>query len=122
MRINLSQESEQANTVRRVFIYVACYVVWLAFSGVGFWLLLALRINLIDAAILMRFNPWQVRTVDRFALFGLGIAWFVGILALEYYLRAGVGSGTLWRRTRRIALALGLACAISYGLRWVATL
>ncbi|RIK43675.1 MAG: hypothetical protein DCC55_04900 [Chloroflexi bacterium] len=107
---------------RRVLNYAACYIAWLAFTIVGFWLLLSLRANLIDAAILLHLNPWQVRTVDRFAIFGLGMAWFVGILILENFLRVGAGNGRLLSRTVRVALALGLACAISYGLQLVATL
>jgi hypothetical protein len=122
MRINLSQESEQSNMVRRVLTYAACYATWLAFAVAGYWLFLALRTNLIDAAILMKFNPWQVRTVDRFAIFGLGIAWFVGILVLENYLRAGVASGLLWSRTLRVLIGLAVTFAISYGLQFVATL
>lgn len=108
--------------VRGVLTYVACYVAWLVFSIVGFWLLLSVRTNLIDAAILMQFNPWQVRTVDRFAIFGLGLAWFAGILVIESYLRTGVARGLLWGRMIRITLALGLACAVSYGLQVAATL
>jgi hypothetical protein len=122
MRITLSLKSEQTTMVRGVFAYVACYAAWLIFSAAAFWLLLSVRTNLIDAAILMQFNPWQVRTLDRFAIFGLGLVWFVGILVMESYLRTGVARGLLWGRISRIALALGLACALSYGLQVLATL
>ena len=122
MRINLSLKSEQTMMVRGVLTYVVCYAAWLFFAVAGFWLLLSLRTNLVDGAILMRFNPWQVRSLDRFAIFTLGLAWFVGILVLENYLRSGVASGVLWRRIVRITLALGLVCAISYSLQFAATL
>jgi hypothetical protein len=122
MRTNLSLKSEHNTMVRGVLAYVACYLAWLLFAVVGFWLLLSLRTNLVDAAILMQFNPWQVRTLDRFAIFTLGLAWFVGILVLENYLRSGVARGLLWGRMIRVTLALGLVCAISYGLQVVVTL
>jgi hypothetical protein len=62
-------------------------------------------------------NPWAVRAIERFAIFVLGLFWFVGIIVLEAYLRTGIFKKQLWQRIGRVAIALAGMLAISYSLQ-----
>jgi hypothetical protein len=118
--MNLPNEHSPPPTWRLVIQYMACYIVWLALGAFGFWLLLALRINLFDLATYLRLNPWQVRAVGQSALYLLGLVWFAGLFVLEAYLRNGVVRGQLWSRIGRVSLVMLITAAVSYSLRWLA--
>jgi hypothetical protein len=120
MGINLPEESPHPSPWRLTLHYAACYLGWLLFVAFGFLLLLSLRINLFDLAIFLRLNPWQVRAVDRFAIFLLGLTWFAGIFILENYLRQGVAVNQLWSRIIGTTVALLVIGGISYLLQWLA--
>ena len=110
---NLPNENSLTPTWRLAIQYTACYIVWLALGALGFWLLLALRINLFDLAVYLRLNAWQVRAVGQSAVYMLGLVWFAGLFVLEAYLRNGVVRGQLWSRIGRVALAMLITAAIS---------
>lgn len=119
MGIHSSHDNQPVETWRLVLFYVACYLFWLTFSALGFLLFGSLRTNVFDLATALQLNGWQVRTVDRFAIYGLGLLWFLFVLWLESYLRHGVDRHQLWTRIGRVALAMGALGILSYGLRWV---
>jgi hypothetical protein len=120
--MNLPQNQSDPPLWRLALRYAACYLAWLLLSVLGFGLMLALRTNLFDLATLWKFNPWQVRTIDRFAIFLLGLGWFVGILVLENYLRQGVEQAQLGSRLMRVSGTLLLVAALSYGAQQLASL
>jgi hypothetical protein len=97
-------------------LYISCYVLWLALSALGIWLLFALRPVLFDIAIWLHLNPWQVRALDNFSLVTFGLIWLVGILILEYSLRQSVENGRLWRRAALVFAAEAVALGLCYGL------
>lgn len=122
MGIQFSQNNQPIEPWRLLLFYVACYLCWLAFSALGFLLLGAFRTNIFDLATALQLNGWQVRTVDRFAIYGLGILWFIFVIWLESYLRHGVDNHSLWQRLGRITIAFGGLGALSYGLQWLAAI
>ena len=98
-------------------LYLACYVVWIALSALGLWIILQLRINLIDLAVLLRINPWALGAVDKFSLLILGVIWLICVILLEHYLRRGIPQNALWTRATRVLLAELLLLGASYGLQ-----
>ena len=100
-------------------LYLSCDAVWLALSGLGIWLIFALRPILFDLAVWLRLNPWQVRALDNFSLVTFGLVWLVGILILEHSLRQGVENGRLWRRAALVAMALFYGL---FAVLWVGSL
>jgi hypothetical protein len=117
--MNLPRQALDQPRWHTVLRYCLCYLTWLAFTGIGFALIFALRTNLFDLGAWLRFNPWQVRAMDQFAIFLLGMAWFAGILLLESYLRHGVERRQLWPRIARVGRALLVVTVFSYGLQWL---
>ncbi len=113
----LEQPHKQPSLWQQILSYTTCYLTWLLFVALGFWLLLSFRINLFDFSTWLALNPWQVRTIDRFSIFVLGLFWFVGILVLENYLRVGVERHRFWQRARFVALLLGGGLLLSWGLQ-----
>jgi hypothetical protein len=97
-------------------LYLACYVIWLALSALGIWLIFQLRPVLFALAIWLRLNPWQVRAIDNFSVVTMGLLWLVAILLLEHSLRQGVEKNRLWARAARafaiVAAALGLCYVV----------
>lgn len=117
MGTRLPQTQTREPLWRTVLLYVACYLWWIALSALGLWLLFQVRTNLVDFAIWLQLNPWVPRTVDRFAIYLLGLLWLGGVIGLEGYLRRGVEQEQLWVRVGRILVMLLIIGAISYGLQ-----
>lgn len=100
-------------------LYIICYIAWFAIAAAGVWLLLQLRLNLIDISMAIDVGPWALGAIDKFGIVLLGLAWVVGVFAAEGYLRKGVELGQLWPRLGRVAgIEAGLLVA-SYGLQWI---
>jgi hypothetical protein len=117
MGTHLPQENTREQLWRSVFLYVACYILWLGLSALGLGLLILLRGNLIDLAFWLATNPWVPRAIDRFGIFLLGLLWLGGVIGLEGYLRNGVAKGRLWVRTGRVLAILVIVGSLSYGLQ-----
>lgn len=101
--------------------YILCYLIWIVLAAGAVWLMLQLRINLLDIAMAANVNPWALGAIDKFGLLLLGLGWIVGVFIVENYLRLGVERGVLWRRIGRVtAIEAGLLLA-SYALSWVIT-
>ena len=98
-------------------LYLACYVLWIALSALGIWLIFAVQPVLFGLAIRLRLNPWQVRAVDNLSFVTFGLAWLVSILLLEHSLRQGVEKRRLWRRAARVLVAEAAALGLCYGLQ-----
>lgn len=97
-------------------IYVAS---WVLSSALALWLILQLRINLIDLNNALGWGPWLLIGVDKFGFVLLGLGWLIGVFAVESYLRQSASWQLLLRRGLRSILAIGLALALSYLLQWL---
>ena len=98
-------------------LYLACYAIWLALTALGVWLIFAGRTVLVDLAIWLRLNPWQLRAVDDFGVVTMGLIWLVGILLLEHSLRGGVVKNQLWGRAARAFMIVAVPLGLCYGLQ-----
>jgi hypothetical protein len=88
-------------------------------SALVCWLLLQVRLNIIDLIFIFQVSVWATRFVDNVATLLLGLVALGVITGLEAYLRNGVGRGELWFRIRRATVILCSALAVSYALHYV---
>jgi len=98
--------------------YLLYLFLWLTLSAIGGMLAWFLRTNIFDLGIWLQWNPWLVRGVDRWVIFGLGLVWFAYLIGLEGYLRNAVPKNKLWVRTRRVLIVLLPLLFISYILQF----
>ncbi len=112
-------ERKSRNLWQTLPLYVACYAIWLALAALGIWLLFEWQTTLFRLAVWLRANPWVARAIERFGVVTLGLAWLVGILWLEDYLRSGVEKDVLWKRAARATLIAALLVGLCYGIRIV---
>jgi hypothetical protein len=101
----------------RAFLYLCCYLAWLALSALGAWVLLALRLNIIDLAAVFRLNPWAFPALHNFSMVFLGLGWLGFVIVLEEYLRRGIEKGDLWLRAARALNVLLIVLILSYALQ-----
>ncbi len=92
---------------------------WVLISGMALWLIMQVRINLIDLNNFLGWGPWILGAVDKFGLVLLGLGWLIGVLGLEMYLRAASTLPMLGRRLLRMFLVAGASLALSYMLQWL---
>jgi hypothetical protein len=97
-------------------LYLACYTIWIALSALGLLIVFELRAALVDVTMVLRFNPWLIRGIDRWGIFIFGLVWLLGIIVAEHHLRRGVEKNQLSRRAGRLALIEGGLLAAAYGL------
>ncbi|MEZ4661094.1 MAG: hypothetical protein R2911_26385 [Caldilineaceae bacterium] len=95
---------------------IACYAAWIASSAVGLWLVLHLRINLIDIGMWLEASPWIFGAVDKFGTILLGLGWLISVFLAEIYLRGGLNAGQLYQRIGRIA---ALEAAVTATSLWL---
>jgi hypothetical protein len=113
-------QSEDKGKVWQKILSVATYLLfWIGLSAVGLWLMLEIRELLVELMILASFNPWQVRGIDRWAIFMLGLAWFASMLWIDHYLRTGIGKKRLWRNIGRVTLIEASMAAVVFVSRIV---
>lgn len=97
-----------------VWLWAACYALWIALFLSGFFLIGQVRSVLTSLGELTPANYWMISAADRYALLLLGVVWLVLTLALEAYLRAGVHKGLFWPRAGRVVLwVVGLLAVTS---------
>lgn len=101
--------------------YILCYLIWLVLAAGAVWLMLQLRLNLLDIAMAANVNPWALGAIDKFGLLLLGLGWLVAVFIVENYLRMGVERGVLWRRIGRIAAVEAGLLLASHAVSWLMT-
>jgi hypothetical protein len=101
-------------TVLRYLAYLSLWLLLVALAAVLGW---SLRTNLFDVGIWLRWNPWVVRGIDRWAIFLLGLLWLIFFFATEGYLRAAVPQRRLWAKARALLIIVLILLVISYGLQ-----
>ncbi|MEZ4863000.1 MAG: hypothetical protein R3C14_16900 [Caldilineaceae bacterium] len=97
--------------------YVVYFFFWILFSASGFGFFLLLRDSLFKLGVVLRFNPWLVRGIDRWGIFVFGIIWVIFIFWVEGYLRNAVPEQKLWSRIARVLISLTLFGLILLGIQ-----
>ena len=96
-------------------LYLACYLLWFAFSAVTVWTMLQFRNALLGWLPVV--GPWVMTAMDKFGVLFLGLFAMGWIFFMEDYLRSGVAAGKLWPRMLRLALIQIIVLAVAYGLQ-----
>lgn len=113
-----TQESTAPRGRALVLLYLAYFVGWLIVSALSFWILLQLRVNLLDIFVALELNRWAMGAVDKFGIVILGLGWLIVALITEHLLRQSVMRNRLWPRLARMIGLEVLILAFSYGLQF----
>jgi len=114
-------DEQSSDFVATALPYLAYLILWLFLSALAGLLLWSLRTNIFNLGIWLRWNPWLVRGVDLWVMFGFGILWIIYIFGVEGYLRAAIAQKRLWTKASRALISLLILLVISYGLQFSAT-
>lgn len=109
--VKTDSESPKWSTIAQ---YILAYFLWFVICALSFWVIWLVRTNLVEDVFFMRVDPWQLRAIDRWSLWVMGIGWIVGIFLCEGYLRSAVEKGRLLVSTGKIFLILGIVISLSY--------
>jgi hypothetical protein len=109
----------EPTTARLALEYILAYAVWLALLAIAMWLVFVWQSILVTIGLRIGLNPWQLRAVDTWGTFLLGLAWLATCIVTEGYFRSGVRLGVLPRRVGNAFLLLGLAAMCSLLLDWL---
>ncbi len=82
--------------------YFACYGVLAVFVAIMTWLMLQLRIVIVEVGLALGLTSWAMTVLDQFGVIILGVIWLISFLVIETYLRHGVPTNTLWPRAGKI--------------------
>jgi hypothetical protein len=113
-----TSDDKPSDFVATTLRYASYLLLWVVLSALGGLLAWLLRINVFDLGIWLRWNPWVVRGVDRWVIFGLGLLWVTYIFAIEGYLREAVPQHRLWPKAKPLLITILILCAISYSLQF----
>jgi len=113
MDVNFTSEKGWPLWVR----YFYCYLLWGGLSALGLWLLMQLRINLIDIYAHFEFDRWAFAAVHNFGIVILALLWLSYVIIIEEYLRQGVQRGQVLLRAMRVFWVVGGLLGISYLLQ-----
>lgn len=116
------QSGEKDSLWQRILVIATYLIFWIGLSGIGLWLMFELRSLVVELMILAQLNPWAVRGFDRWAIFVLGLIWFISLMWIDHYLRTGMGKKQLWRNIGRVAAVQAALVAIIYGTRFIINL
>ena len=109
-----NQSTGMDNSIYSVPKYIACYLIWLLIAAIGLWLVLQLTENLIDIGFAIRLNPWQLRGLENWGLFVLGIIWLLLIMIAEGMMRRSVAKHRLMTVSIRLLGIEAVVVALSY--------
>lgn len=113
---SLHDAAAQASFGQRVVSYVGYLALWAVYTITTFWLIFQIEEIVVVGAMRLRLNPWQVRAVDKFSLVLIGLAWLVGMLVVEAYLRNGVATRQLLRRAGKVSVGLVIGTLLVVGV------
>lgn len=117
----MAQEQTPPRGRALFLLYLVYFVGWLIVSALAFWILLQLRVNLLDLFVALGLDPWAMSAVDKFGTVIFGLGWLVAVLIAEMWLRRGVAKNRLWSRLARLFGLEVLILALSYGLQFALT-
>ncbi|MCB0062210.1 MAG: hypothetical protein KDE19_08850 [Caldilineaceae bacterium] len=115
----MSQQIEPTNWRIQLVWWLLYSVSWVGSSALALWLMLQLRINLIDLNNALGWGPWILIGVDKFGFLLLGLGWLIGVFVIEMYLRAGSSVTDLAKRSRTVFLVVIGGNLLSYLLQWL---
>jgi hypothetical protein len=99
--------------------YIVCYIVWAIFSAMSIWLLLTVRINLLQPLIFAQIDPRTLRVIDNFSLIIIALIVVAAIFLIEHTLRKALEKGYFWTRVARVAIVEVGVLGASYLLQFV---
>jgi len=99
--------------------YILYIIFWFGFIFLSGWTLLVGVRDLVVKMFFLNLNPWQLRAVDMWATFLLGLVWIVAIFVVEGYFRTGAKQGILWPRIARVYLITLAVAAVFFGLEFL---
>jgi hypothetical protein len=117
MRGESSDDRPAPNTWVLVVRYIACYLLWFLICGIAIWLIFLIRQNIVDDIFFFRVDPWQLRAIDRWSFFVLGMIWIVAIFLIEGSLRKAVEQNRLLIRAGQFLIAELALVALSFLIR-----
>ncbi|MCC9078955.1 hypothetical protein FKZ61_022940 [Litorilinea aerophila] len=112
-----SDSPDHGSPWHTAWLYLACYGLWLVYSGLAFWLIFLVRDLFVTLSMVAHLNPWAVRAVDKWTVYVLGAAWLAAVIWMEGALRQSVERRTLWQLAGRLAAALIAIGGVSYGIQ-----
>lgn len=89
---------QKANMWQRAVDAVLVYLLWAVVILLALWCLVASRSAINIVYIVLTWNRWVLRAVDRWSLLLLGIVWLVGVIVTEAWFRDAAEKGVLWKR------------------------
>lgn len=113
------QSGEKDQLWKKILAIATYLLFWIAFSAIGLWLMFEIRSLIVELLLLARANPWSVRGYDRWAIFVLGLLWFISLLWIDHYLRKGMGKKRLWHNIGRVAGVQALLALLVFGIRFI---
>ncbi len=99
-------------------IYVLCYVIWIALSGLLGVIVWQLNGLLVDLSLFFEANAWVGRAVRQLSFPILGLIWLGLVFWLEHVLRSAVPRHQLIQRTLRYSLPVLAVLAFMMLIRW----
>lgn len=111
-------EFSEPTLLQRVGRFGAYLVAWLLLSAPGIWFFVSMRNSLFDLSVLLKFNPWAVRGLDRLGIYLFGLFWFVVVLVLEGYLRTAIEKRRLWQRIKKVFILELIFAAVLLCIEW----
>ena len=88
---------------RRTFDTVMVYILWVIVILLALWMLITARGAVNVVYIVLTWNRWVLRAIDRWSLLLLGVFWLVGVIISEDYFRKGAEKGDLYKRFAKVA-------------------
>ncbi len=113
--------AQEQTTPRRwtLFLhYLTYFVGWVATSGLALWIMLRIRVVMLDLYVFFQYDPWAMAAVDKFATVLLGLGWLVGVLIAEMWLRQAISRHQLWPRMLRLLAIESIFLALLYGIQF----
>ena len=100
--------------------YVICYAVWVALAVISVFLILQVRVNLLQSiALFLIPDPRVMRVIDNASIFGLGVIILIAILVMEHWFRTGLAKRVFWSRVARAIVIIAIVFGLSYGINIV---
>lgn len=92
------QQQQQPSFWKKALDAILVYVLWAILIVLALWCLIEARAAVNILYIVLTWNRWVLRAVDRWSLLLMGMLWLAGIIFAEAYLQRGAENGLLFKR------------------------
>lgn len=110
---------DEPSTGQLVLRYLICYGALFLFGAFCMWILFVARELMIAVGFRLRASPWQIRAIDTWGTFLLGLIWLIVFMVAEGYLRHAVRSDLLGRRIIRVYSLATVVAAVILLANWI---